>query len=80
MSVPSCGSLVFLIAEDNGSKEDSVEKIKKDFEDLNSQIERLENLLATDFATKAPAQVVKKEREKLETYRQTAKKLRNQLD
>ena len=44
-----------------------------------AQIARLENLLAGDFASKAPAAVVQKEREKLAAYRQTAEKLRSQL-
>jgi valyl-tRNA synthetase len=36
-------------------------------------------LLASDFAKKAPAQVVQKEREKLAAYKETAEKLKAQL-
>ena len=79
ISVPSTGSLVFLITEDVGSDKDSAEKLHKELTETNSQIERLEKLLASDFATKAPAQVVQKEREKLETSMQTAKILKDQL-
>jgi len=44
------------------------------------EITRLEALLASPFAKKAPPEIVKKEREKLETCRDTAKKIRIQLD
>jgi valyl-tRNA synthetase len=79
MSVPSSGSLVFLITEDIASDKDSSEKLKKDLAETKSHIERLEKLLASDFASKAPEQVVHKEREKLETYMQTAQKIQDQL-
>jgi valyl-tRNA synthetase len=36
-------------------------------------------LLASDFANKAPAQVVGKEREKLEKHKETAEKIKAQL-
>ena len=79
MSVPSSGSLVFLITEDIAPDNDSAEKLKKDLAETDIQIERLEKLLASDFAAKAPPQVVQKEREKLESYRQTARKIKDQL-
>jgi len=79
MSIPSSGSLVFLITEDAASENDSAEKLRKDLAETIMQIERLEKLLASDFAEKAPVQVVQKEREKLESYRQTARKIKDQL-
>jgi valyl-tRNA synthetase len=42
-------------------------------------VARLEKLLAGDFANKAPAPVVAKEREKLSAYKETAEKLKSQL-
>lgn len=54
-------------------------RLEKDLAETTSQIERLEKLLASSFAEKAPAAVVQKEREKLATYQQTAEKLRSQL-
>ncbi len=56
-----------------------VENHKKELEKIEAQIERLEKLLASDFARKAPAQVVQKERKKLASYKETAEKLRAQI-
>ncbi len=55
-------------------------RLEKDLAEAESQIARLEKLLASDFANKAPAPVVQKERDKLSAYQQTAEKLRAQLE
>lgn len=54
-------------------------RIEKELAEINSQIERLEKLLSSPFAQKAPLAVVEKEREKLEAFKETAKKLVQQL-
>ena len=54
-------------------------RLEKELKEVESHIERLEKLLSGDFASKAPAPVVQKEREKLEGYRETAEKLKAQL-
>lgn len=54
-------------------------RLSKELADLQAQIERLEKLLGSDFANKAPAPVVAKEREKLAAYKETAEKLRTQV-
>jgi valyl-tRNA synthetase len=54
-------------------------RLEKDLAEAVAQIERLENLLASPFADKAPPAVVQKEREKLAGYRETAEKLSAQL-
>ncbi|MGZ9166689.1 MAG: class I tRNA ligase family protein, partial [Anaerolineales bacterium] len=54
-------------------------RLEKEYKEAQSHIERLEKLLSGDFANKAPASVVQKEREKLEGYRETAEKLKAQL-
>ncbi len=54
-------------------------RLSKELADTQSQIDRLDKLLAGDFAKKAPAPVVTKEREKLAGYRETAEKLKEQL-
>jgi valyl-tRNA synthetase len=59
---------------------DEKTRLEKEYKEAQSHIERLEKLLSSDFANKAPALVVQKEREKLEGYRATAEKLRAQLD
>ena len=44
-------------------------RLSKEFEDSQSQISRLERLLASDFAQRAPEPVVEKERQKLAALR-----------
>ncbi len=54
-------------------------RLSKELAEAQSQINRLEKLLGSDFANKAPAPVVAKEREKLAAYKETAEKLQAQL-
>jgi valyl-tRNA synthetase len=51
-------------------------RFMKELSDIQVQIDRLNKLLESDFASKAPAAVVQKEREKLAEFQQTAEKLR----
>ncbi len=55
------------------------ERLEKELAEAQSQISRLEKLLASPFAEKAPPEVVQKERDKLAEYRETAKRLEQQL-
>jgi valyl-tRNA synthetase len=61
----------------NASEERS--RLEKDLAEAQSQIERLEKLLGSSFAEKAPAAVVQKERDRLAGYKDTAEKLKGQL-
>ena len=54
-------------------------RLQKELSEVQSQIERLEKLLTSDFANKAPAAVVEKERQKLATFQETARKILNQV-
>jgi valyl-tRNA synthetase len=54
-------------------------RLEKELKEAESHIARLEKLLASDFANKAPAGLVQKERDKLEGYRDTAQKIKAQL-
>jgi valyl-tRNA synthetase len=54
-------------------------RLEKELKEAESHIQRLEKLLAGDFANKAPAQLVAKEREKLAGYQETAEKIKAQL-
>jgi valyl-tRNA synthetase len=54
-------------------------RLEKELQELESQILRLESLLAGPFAQKAPAKIVEAEREKLESYRVSAQKIRTRL-
>jgi valyl-tRNA synthetase len=60
------------------SEEDGA-RLEKELKEAESHILRLEKLLAGDFANKAPAHLVAKEREKLAGYQETAEKIRAQL-
>jgi valyl-tRNA synthetase len=78
-TVPSSGSIIYLKVDKGNSEQLQREKFQNQLEETNNLIKRLEKLLASDFAAKAPVQVVQKEREKLETYRQTAQRIQDQL-
>jgi valyl-tRNA synthetase len=54
-------------------------RLEKELKEATSQIQRLEKLLAGDFASKAPPTLVQKEREKLEGFKSTAEKIEGQL-
>jgi valyl-tRNA synthetase len=54
-------------------------RLEKELKEAESHITRLENLLNSDFANKAPAALVQKEKEKLAGYKDTADKIKSQL-
>ena len=54
-------------------------RLEKELAETNSQITRLDTLLTSDFANKAPAAVVDRERQKLATFRETSGRLEAQL-
>ena len=54
-------------------------RLEKELKETESHIKRLEKLLSSDFANKAPAPVVQKERDKLTGYKETAEKIKAQL-
>lgn len=54
-------------------------RLEKELKEAESHIQRLENLLGGDFANKAPAALIAKEREKLAAYKDTAEKIKAQL-
>jgi valyl-tRNA synthetase len=54
-------------------------RLEKELAETESQIARLEKLLAGDFSKKAPEVIVAKEREKLAAYKATVEKIRAQL-
>ncbi|HEX9018740.1 MAG TPA: valine--tRNA ligase, partial [Anaerolineaceae bacterium] len=54
-------------------------RIQKELETTESQIQRLESLLSSNFPERAPAAVVDRERQKLATFKDTAARLKDQL-
>jgi valyl-tRNA synthetase len=59
--------------------EEDKSRLEKELKEAESHIERLEKLLSSDFANKAPAALVQKERDKLAGYKDTAEKIKAQL-
>ncbi len=54
-------------------------RLNKALAEAEAQIGRLQGLLSSDFAKKAPETVVQKERDKLKAYQETREKLNGQL-
>jgi len=54
-------------------------RMEKELAEAESQITRLRGLLSSDFASKAPAALVEKERAKLAAFEETAAKIKAQL-
>jgi valyl-tRNA synthetase len=59
--------------------EEERKRIRKELADARAQIDRLEKLLGSDFASKAPAAVVQRERERLVEFQEMAGKLKAQI-
>jgi len=55
-------------------------RLEKDLAEAQSQVTRLEKLLSSPFAKKAPEQVVQGEQDRLAGFKETAEKLKSQLD
>jgi valyl-tRNA synthetase len=73
------GVAVYLPLADLIDVEAETARVQKEMDEVSSHIERLEKLLSSPFAQRAPAAVVDKEREKLATYKETAEKLKEQM-
>ncbi len=78
-SIVVAGVEIFLPMEGVIDPEAERARLEKELAEVETQIERLEKLLASPFAQRAPAPVVDKEREKLAAYQETAEKLREQI-
>jgi valyl-tRNA synthetase len=55
-------------------------RLSKELAEATSQVERLQKLLASQFAERAPEEVVEKERQKLIEYQETVSKINAQLE
>ncbi|MEN8240777.1 MAG: class I tRNA ligase family protein, partial [Chloroflexota bacterium] len=71
---------IFLPLSDLVDTKAETARLKADLEETKGQITRLEKLLGSPFAQKAPAEVVDKERAKLEDFKQSVEKIQTQLD
>ncbi len=71
---------IYLNLSTGGDSQLDRERLERELAEAESQIDRLEKLLSSPFAQKAPEKVVQVEREKLEGYKASAAKLREQLN
>ena len=70
---------IYLPLADFVDPAEELARLTKDLAEAELHIARLEKLLSSDFANKAPAAVVQKEREKLAAYKETAEKIKAQV-
>ncbi|MEN8172646.1 MAG: class I tRNA ligase family protein, partial [Chloroflexota bacterium] len=70
---------VYLPLEEMVDRDEQRARLEKELSTANSQIQRLDKLLGSSFAQKAPEQVVAAERDKLENFKETAQKLEEQI-
>jgi valyl-tRNA synthetase len=70
---------IYLDLSASSDGEQDRERLEKELAEAESHIARLEKLLASPFAQKAPTNVVDAEREKLAGYKSNAEKLRERL-
>ena len=75
-SAVSSGSAIYIPVPESAEDKD---RLQAELKVVQSQIERLETLLGSDFANKAPATVVDKERAKLAEFKESCEKLKAQL-
>jgi len=80
VSLVVSGVEIYLPLMDLVDKEAERERLEKELAEITGQIRRLQGLLSSPFAQKAPPAVVEKERQKLATYEETAAKLKEQLE
>lgn len=70
---------IYISVKESIDVEEEIERLGKSLAEAQSQIDRLEKLLASPFAEKAPPEIVEKERQKLEEYYESADKIESQL-
>jgi len=79
VSLVVAGIEVYLPLADLVDPQQEKARLIKELTDTRAQIGRLETLLSSDFGSKAPPQVVEKERGRLAQFKETALKLEQQL-
>ncbi|MHB8088827.1 MAG: valine--tRNA ligase [Anaerolineaceae bacterium] len=75
-STVSAGSAIYIPVPESAEDKD---RLSAEMDVVTSHIQRLESLLGSDFANKAPAAVVDRERAKLAEYKESFEKLKAQL-
>ncbi len=71
---------IYLSLSELVDNEAEIARLTKELQEIKIQIDRLEQLLGSSFAEKAPPQVIAKEKEKLSNYKNSAEKLIVQIN
>ena len=79
VSTAVSGVSVYLKLHDEVDVEAEKARLTAELKEIRGQVDRLEKLLASPFAQKAPAAVVDKERGRLAQFKETAANLESQL-
>ena len=79
-TIISSGVEIYLTLSELVDNQAEIARLRKESQELNNQIDRLEKLLSSSFSEKAPVQVVEKEKERLVNFKNSAEKLKAQLD
>ena len=79
VSTAVSGVSIYLKLHDEVDTEAEKARLSAELKEIRGQVDRLEKLLASPFAEKAPAAVVDKERARLAQFRETAANLEAQL-
>ena len=76
----TAGMVIFLQSENKNEFGNKKLQLQQELREVEIQVERLTKLLSSEFAKKAPKDVVAKERDKLSAYQVSTEKLREQID
>ena len=79
VSTAVSGVSIYLKLHDEVDAEAEKARLNAELKEIQGQVDRLEKLLASPFAEKAPAAVVDKERARLAQFKETAANLEGQL-
>ncbi len=79
VSTAVSGVELYLKLHDSIDADKERARLEAELKDVNAQVERLEKLLGSAFAEKAPAAVVEKERARLAQFKETAAGLTSQI-
>ncbi len=80
VSTAVSGVELYLKLHDSIDADKERARLEAELKDVNAQVERLEKLLGSAFAEKAPAAVVEKERARLAQFKETAAGLTSQIN
>ena len=73
------GCVVLLQLENLVNIEDKFDNLRIELTAIESQISRIKSLLSSEFALKAPSEIVEKEKQKLAVFTETSEKIKEQL-